>query len=427
MNLRTRPARVPSARPHGASGWPVPVVLGVCAAAVVLAATGCTSAPDRTAAEATVQPLPPQTSVVEHWGAVFGGTPAPGFLDQENSPTTVKLPGIVAQVGSSNSDEYALLTNGSVYAWGMGTQGELGDGGDVNSFEKPVRVSFPRGVKIAYLATDAMPYDTALAVDTQGHAWGWGNNSGGVFCLGNRHPYSTPVELPFSGVSTLAGANAHALYDAQGTVYACGSGLDGALGDGSTVSVTTPVRVPALAGAKVVKLVAAFENSGALLSDGEYLDWGYNANGQLGDGQLGGFSDVPVRANLSQPVVQVAQGGSTWGNGQTLALLSNGSLWVWGADYAGQLDTGTAGPGAAVPLSISLPAGTTVAGLATGSGTCYVVTTSGAVYDWGANYAGQIGNGKTQQASAPVMVATGATQISSTANNVVIDVPSARG
>jgi alpha-tubulin suppressor-like RCC1 family protein len=426
MNLRMRPPRGASAGPGVASGRRWPVVLGVCAAAVGLAAAGCTSSPDHLGAEATVKPLPPQTSVVEHWGAVFGGTPAPGFLDQENSPTTVKLPGIVAQVGSSNSDEYALLTNGSVYAWGMGTQGELGDGGDVNSFETPQQVRFPRGVKIAYLATDAMPYDTALAVDTQGHAWGWGNNSGGVFCLGNRHSYSTPVRLPFSGVTTLAGANAHALYDADGTVYACGSGLDGALGDGSTVSVTTPVRVPGLGGAKVVKLVAAFENSGALLTDGEYLDWGYNANGQLGDGQVGGFSDVPVRVNFPHPVVQVAQGGSTWGNGQTLALLGNGELWVWGADYAGQLDTGTAGPGAAVPLEVSLPAGTTVSGLATGSGTCYVITRTGAVYAWGANYAGQVGNGKTQQASAPVMVATGATQISSTANNAVIDTPSAR-
>jgi alpha-tubulin suppressor-like RCC1 family protein len=404
----------------------VPIVLGACVLAAALAATGCSTSHSavQAAARPRPTPTPTQTSVVEHWGAVFGATH--GFLDQHISPVEVQLPGIVAQVGSSNSDAYALLTNGSVYAWGMGTQGELGNGADVNSLETPVQVRFPRGVKIAYLATDAMPYDAALAVDTKGHAWGWGDNSGGEFCLGNARPYSTPVELPFSAVTTLAGADAHALYDANGTVYACGLGMRGDLGDGSTANMTTPVKVRALAGAKVVKLVAAFDNSGALLSDGEFLDWGLNANGQLGGGDIGGFSDVPVRASLPGPVVQVAQGGSTWGNGQTLALLSDGALWVWGADFAGQLDTGENGAGAAVPQRVSLPPGTTVAGLATGSGTCYVMTATGTVYAWGANYAGQVGNGNTQQEPAPIVVATGATQISSTANNVVIDVPSAK-
>jgi hypothetical protein len=426
MRLRTRPPRGATAGSGDPLRWRWPVVAGVCAAATALVAAGC--ATGHSAVEATVQPRPTPTptvtSVVEHWGAVFGGPP--GFVDQQNSPVTVKLPGIVAQVGSSNSDEYALLTNGSVYAWGMGTQGELGDGSDVSSVETPVQVRFPRGVKIAYLATDAMPYNSALAVDTQGHAWAWGLNSGGEFCLGNNQAYSTPVELPFSGVTTLAGADAHALYDADGTVYACGSGMEGALGLGSTASSTRPARVPALAGADVVKLVAAFADSGALLSDGEYLDWGLNGNGQLGDGEIGGFSDVPVRVNLPHPVAQVAQGGSTWGNGQTLAVLRNGTLWVWGANYAGQLDNGTADVGTAFALRIGLPAGASVLGLATGSGTCYVMTASGTVYAWGANYAGQVGNGTTQEQPTPVVVASGATQISSTANNVVIDVPSAR-
>jgi alpha-tubulin suppressor-like RCC1 family protein len=366
---------------------------------------------------------PPPPSLVEHWGAFFGGNP--GFLDVHISPVTVTLPGPVAQIGTSNSDEYALLTNGSVYAWGMGTQGELGNGSDVNSFEAPVLVHFPRGVKIAYLATDAMPYDTALAVDTRGNAWGWGDNGGGEFCLGNDHIYSTPVELPFTDVTTLAGADAHALYDAHGTVYACGKGMQGDLGDGSTADTTRPVRVAVLAGLPVVKLVAAFANSGALLSDGRYFDWGYDADGQLGDGVTGRFSDVPVRVDLPGPVVQVAQGGSIWHNGQTLAVLGNGTLWAWGADWQGQLDDGRTGTGP-VPVRVTLPAGTTAAAVATGSGTCYVMTTTGTVYAWGANYAGQVGNGATTRVPAPVLVATDATQISSTANNVAINIPSVK-
>jgi alpha-tubulin suppressor-like RCC1 family protein len=402
---------------------PAPVVLGVCAAAAGLAVAGCTTTHSAAASHHQLPPAAP-SSVVEHWGAFFGGNP--GFLDLHTSPAAVTLPGIVAQVATSNSTEYALLRGGSVYAWGMGTQGQLGGDSDVNSFETPVLVRFPRGVKIAYLATDAMPYDSALAVDTKGHAWGWGDNGGGEFCLGNTRIYNKPVRLPFADVSTLAGANGHVVVDARGTVYACGEGLDGDLGDGSNANTTTPVRVPALAGDSVVKLVAAFANSGALLSDGRYLDWGYNADGQLGDGRAGGFSDVPVQVDLPRPVVQVAQGGSIIHNGQTLAVLANGTLWAWGADWAGQLDNGRLGTGP-VPARISFPAGTSYLGLATGSGTCYVITTKGTVYAWGANYAGQVGNGTTKLTPAPVAVAIDATQISATANNVLIDVPSAEG
>ncbi len=56
------------------------------------------------------------------------------------SPAAVTVPGTVAEVGTSNSTQYALLANGSLYAWGLGTHGQLGDGGTENSFSKAVRV-----------------------------------------------------------------------------------------------------------------------------------------------------------------------------------------------------------------------------------------------------------------------------------------------
>jgi alpha-tubulin suppressor-like RCC1 family protein len=65
-----------------------------------------------------------------------------------------------------------------------------------------------------------MPFDTGLAVDTKGHAWGWGDNQGGELCLGNHKQHLTPVRLPFSHVTAVAGAFDHALYDARGQVWA---------------------------------------------------------------------------------------------------------------------------------------------------------------------------------------------------------------
>jgi alpha-tubulin suppressor-like RCC1 family protein len=342
--------------------------------------------------------------------------------DLARSPVAVQLPGTVTEIGTSNSTQYALLANGSLYAWGLGTQGELGDGAAANSFTKPVRVRFPAGVRIASIPADAMPYNTGLAVDTQGRAWGWGLNGGGELCLGNTRAHRTPVMLPLSHVTALAGASHHAVYEAHGTVYACGQNVDGDLGDGSRRNSTTPARVAGLSGTPVTALAAAFANSGALLADGEYFDWGYDANGQLGDGRAGRASDVPVLVQLPYPVKQVAQGGSIWNNGQTIALLSDGSLWAWGADGAGQLgDRRTVSR--ASPVRIYSPPGVVYQRLATGSATSYAVSTTGQVYAWGVSFVGQVGNGFTGNAMTPVLVASGATMISSTANNVAILIP----
>jgi alpha-tubulin suppressor-like RCC1 family protein len=378
-----------------------------------LLASGCGSAPGQ--APTAKRPV---TSAVRHWGAFFGGAKSVNY-DLATSPAAVTVPGIVVQIGTSNSTQYALLSDGSLYAWGLGTLGQLGDGRGENSFTRPVRVRFPAGVKIASIPDDAMPYDTGLAVDTKGNVWGWGHNGGGELCLGNTRSYRTPVRLPLRHVTALAGASNHAVYDAGGTVYACGQNAAGDLGDGSTQSSQTPVRVAGLDGSLVTRLVASFANSGALLSDGEYFDWGYNGNGQLGDGHPRRSSDVPVLVNLSHPVTQVAQGGSIWHNGQTLVFLSDGSLWSWGDNWAGQLGDQTTVTRPS-PVRIYPPVGVTYRSLATGSATSYAVSTTGKVYAWGASLVGQAGNGLTRTVMTPVLVASGAASISSTANNVGI-------
>jgi alpha-tubulin suppressor-like RCC1 family protein len=169
-------------------------------------------------------------------------------------------------------------------------------------------------------------------------------------------------------------------------------------------------------------VVAAFANSGALLADGEYLDWGYNDDGQLGDGEPGRFSDVPVRVPVPGPVRQVALGGSIWGNGQTLVELADGSLWDWGSNYAYQLGIGNR-DWQPSPVRFYPPPGVTYKSLASGSATAYAISSTGAVYAWGTSTFGQAGNGSVTIAVPRTVVATGAALISATANNVVISGP----
>ncbi len=362
-------------------------------------------------------------SAVKHWGAFFGGTKIVQPEDTTTSPAPMNLPGPAAEVASSNSTQYALLTNGSVYAWGLGNVGQLGDGATKNSFTTAVRVRFPAGVKIASLPIDVMPYDTGLAVDTTGHVWGWGDNQGGELCLGHHNKHLTPVKLPFSHVTAVAGAFDHALYDAHGRVWACGLNSLGELGDGTTKSSSTPVRVKHLGRAAHVRaLVAAFANSGALLASGKYLDWGTNGAGQLGTGAHRKRSDVPVTVTLPARVQQVTQGGSAPGNGQTLVLLTDGGLYAWGADGQGQLGDGKT-KAESSPEPITPPSGVTYQALATSGATSYGISTTGDVYAWGGGQYGQIGDGTTDSSPIPVKVASGATGISATADDVLISVP----
>jgi alpha-tubulin suppressor-like RCC1 family protein len=405
-----------TAPPPALAGRPLRPWAGVAAALLAVALAGGCSAGQPL--HVTARPM--VTGTVLSWGSFFGGLP--GNFGTQRSPVKVALPGKVTEVGTSNAAQYALLADGSLYAWGLGTQGELGNGRADSSFSRPVRVRFPAGVKIAYIPTDAMPYDTGLAVDTRGHVWGWGNNGAGDLCLGSSTRYLVPVELPFSSVTALAGASNHALYDAGGTVWACGQNVAGDLGDGSLHSSTTPVKVAGLSGQPVSQLVASFANSGALLASGQYYDWGYNAQGQLGDGHPGHASDVPVLVHLRAPVTQVAQGGSLWNNGQSLVLLADGSLWAWGSNWAGQLGDRTQRMQPSPVAFHPLP-GVTYRHLATGSATSYAVSTTGEVFAWGTSHLGQAGDGRTRTAITPVPVATGATSISSTANNAVINVP----
>ena len=360
----------------------------------------------------------PSATNVDHWGSFFGDEDHAND-DELKVPTSISLPGRVAEVATSNSSEYALLTNGTVYAWGQGDHGELGNGENTNSFTTAVQVQFPAGVTIASLPTDAMPYDTALAVDTKGNVWGWGWNGSGELCLGASGEEVLPVELPLSDVTALAGAGDHALYDAAGTVYACGGNNNGDLGDGSTTPSFTPVKVIGLPATGIETLVAAYENSGALTSTGAYYDWGLNSEGQLGDGSLTP-SSTPVLVSFENPVSQVVQGGSIGTNGQTLAKLTNGNLWAWGDDERAQLgDGGTSSQKR--PVRIILPSGVHFVTLATGAVTSYGITPGGNVYAWGGNGSGQVGIGTGSGiAATPVLVDSGATLISATANNVAV-------
>jgi alpha-tubulin suppressor-like RCC1 family protein len=335
---------------------------------------------------------------------------------ERDTPTLVwGISGTVVQVASSNSDGYALTSDGTVWAWGAGAAGELGDGTAPSYVSSAVKVHFPAGVTITSLP-DVMPFDGGLAIDSRGDVWGWGINVSHYLCL-PAVEVLTPQRLPFSHVSLATGAGLHALFDAGGKVYACGDNKYGELGDGSTASSATPVAVTGLPAGRIKALVSSWQGSGALLSDGSYYDWGFGTSGQLGDGS-DSSSPVPVRVRLPGAVTEISQGGSGPGNGQTLAIVAGGSVWVWGSGKSGQLGNGRTAS-SDVPVRVRFPSGVRITQVYSGGATCYAIAASGTLWDWGINVAGQLGDGSTGSARlTPGPIRLTLTQITATAANV---------
>lgn len=394
-------------------------------AGILLVALGCagcssshaTTSTSTTTATTAVPPLP--GAAVYTWGVVGNGItdfgPKNGLVNKVPTPVH-GIVGTVVQIATSNSDSYALTSSGTVWAWGAGSTGELGNGSKTAAAKTAVQVHFPAGVKIASLP-DPMPFNTGMAIDSTGDAWGWGFNRRNQLCLPGGGKQFVPKKTPFTDVTLATGAGGHTVWDSKGKVYACGLNADGELGDGSTADSTTPVAVVGLPSGPVKALVSSWQGSGALMADGSYYDWGFNKTGQLGDGKTTNGTSA-VRVSLPATVAQVSQGGLSGANGQTLALLSNGQLWAWGNDASGQLGNGTKN-NASTPIRITLPTGVTFTQVNSGGATSYAIDSTGHLWSWGQNDVGEVGDkGKRPKQFELESIGIMLTQVSSTARNV---------
>ncbi|MEO8132568.1 MAG: BACON domain-containing carbohydrate-binding protein [Betaproteobacteria bacterium] len=195
---------------------------------------------------------------------------------------------------------------------------------------------------------------------------------------------------------TLAGGLYHSLliHD-DGTLWAWGYNQNGELGDGATANRSTPVMV--LTG---VQSVAAGTNfSLALKIDGTLWTWGNNASGRLGDG---------TTTNRTAPV-QILSGvqAVAAGDGHALAIKTDGTLWGWGRNDYGQLGDSTK---VNRPAPVRLLTG--VQAIGAGQDHSLAIKTDGTLWTWGRNDDGQLGDGTKVDRGAPVRVLGGVQSVS---------------
>ena len=316
--------------------------------------------------------------------------------------TPVGVSGLSSGVGAiAAGDEHtcALLTNGGVKCWGWNSDGQLGDG-TITSHWTPVDVS---GLGGGVTAIAAGGGHTCALLDGGGVKC-WGHNNRGQLGDGTTTNRSTPVAVSGlnSGVAAIAaggsrldGAHTCALLDGGG-VKCWGWNSDGQLGDGTTTNRSTPVDVIGL-NSGVAAIAAGWTHSCALLDSGGVKCWGRNEFGQLGDGTTTNRSTPVDVIGLNSGVVAIAAGMY-----HTCALLENGGVKCWGRNDRGPLGDGTT-TNRSTPVNVSGISSSIAAIAAGGAHTCALLD-SGGVKCWGDNESGQLGDGTTTNRSTPVDV-----------------------
>ena len=176
----------------------------------------------------------------------------------------------------------------------------------------------------------------------------------------------------------------------DGSVWCWGYNLYGQLGQNpSSVSRSAvPMEVPS-GGAVVTHIATGYNHTCAILVDKTLWCWGYNLYGQLGNGNNAMSVSIPVQVHThaNQPLERIAH--VTAGENHTCALIDTGAVYCWGANIFGQLGDGTYTPHAYATEVPQLTSNVTV--ISAGRRHTCVLKTDGTVWCWGSNTYGQVG------------------------------------
>jgi alpha-tubulin suppressor-like RCC1 family protein len=346
-------------------------------------------------------------------------TPAGLDISQLPGGTTFKA------VAAGAQHTCAVTTGGSVYCWGDGSLGQMGNGASTSINVRPTTANAVSGLTTAAAISAGGYSDTGhtCALTASKAVVCWGSNAYGQ--LGNGSAGGTsnvPVGSISSGVSALTvGVNHTCALLSDHSVQCWGSDSSGQLGDGVNSISTTPVSVSGLDGN--VTLVATGDRNTCALDNGQVYCWGNNRDNQLGDGTslnrpaptlVTGLTGTVtgLDSGMSQTCAIVDGGVSCWGDGavtpaavipphsgvtslsetnlHACAVVGGGAV-CWGDDTHGQLGDGnTTGTRATPAPVISLTSG--VKAVATGQWFSCAVLNNGTVSCWGDDTNGQLGN-----------------------------------
>jgi alpha-tubulin suppressor-like RCC1 family protein len=317
------------------------------------------------------------------WGSNSAGQLGNNDIEVASDAVPEPVHGLTGVTAISAGQDYslALLGNGTAEAWGDDEFGELGNGLNPPFYAVPVKVS---GLTTATALSagdpvEADPISLALLSSHTVDAWG-------------ATPGFHEVPRPLAGVSGVVGISPGLFLLSNGTVEAYGPGKDGAGPRESLGHLLTAQPSPRRAG----PAAGRGRPEGAAAGGSSAVAWGQDDTGQLGNGGTAD-TDVPGPVKGLAGVVQVSGGGL-----YSLALLANGTVRAWGDNEEGQLGDGST---TQRNLPVTVTGLTGVTAVSAGAQTSLAVLANGTVWAWGDNLSGELGNGSSEdQSDVPVQV-----------------------
>ena len=301
----------------------------------------------------------------------------------------------------------SIHPDGTLWAWGLNDVGELGDGTYTNQ-STPVQI----GTDTNWRSVSASggtgvgngKGEHVLAVRTDGTLWGWGANIAGQVGDGTTITRSSPVRIgtATNWQSVSAGGYFSLALRTDGTLWTWGRNIYGQVGDGTTNIHTSPIQVGTVTTWQSIS--AGDDHSLAVRSDGTLWAWGRNQYGQIGDGTTTNQTS-PVRIGTATNWASVSAGGS-----HSLALRTDGSLWTWGSNGTGQLGDGSyVNHGTPQRMGLMTWQSITASNDNSGTGIGYslAIRADGTLWGWGLTDDGELGLGSTYPFFRPSPVQSG--------------------
>jgi alpha-tubulin suppressor-like RCC1 family protein len=255
------------------------------------------------------------------------------------STTPVQVQGLtnVKSLGGRGYHTLALKTDGTVWAWGRDEFGELGNGAVINTGYNGTNQGTNIPLQVIGLTNPASLSAGgffSLALMSNGTVMAWGENDQGQ-CGNGSNATSCLVPTPVLGLTNVAaisgGWEATLALLSNGTVMSWGLNGNGELGDGTTNSRYSPVQVIGLS--NIVSVWEGDQNSMALRADGTVWKWGENQFGEQGNGT---FDDGTIAHPIAQPVPGLSNiVVAVCRDYHDICIQNNGGVWVWGDNRAG--------------------------------------------------------------------------------------------
>lgn len=257
----------------------------------------------------------------------------------------------------------------------------------------------------------------SFSINADDVIYAWGNNDCGQLGINSTENSNVPVAVNMKGVlsdktiiSISAGYKFTLALASDGTVYSWGRNNQGQLGNNSNINSSIPVAVDmtgVLSGKTIIEIAAGVEHSFALASDGTIYSWGYNYFGELGNNNPGVNTNIPIAVDMSGVLSGKTINKIDAGCGFSVALASDGAIYCWGRNHSGQLGNHTMHimDSSPVPVAVDMSgvlSGKTITQISAGSRTTLVLTSDGMIYGWGDNDFGQLGNEPTADRDYPI-------------------------